>query len=359
MVRILHVVQDPGIQPGRKKGASVHVEAMRKAFARLGHEVVALDEADAARCVARFEELQAQVPFDFVYERHALSRARLALRTSALGVPHVHEVNAPLAEEEALWRFGARQVDEEDERRAFASAAGVLCVSSDCARYARARGASLAATWVEPNGVDEELFAPLARDHPARAELAPPGSYVVGFHGRLRPWHNFPMLVEAVERLLARDVPAHLVLLGEGDFESHLAGRACARRTTRLAWVEHEQVGRIVAACDVLPLTYAADAPCWFSPLKLLEAMSAGVVPVVPALGDLESAVAHERDGLVYPAGDLEALVEALERLWRDARSRDVLAREARRTAAGRSWTSIARRVVARVASLRAGREAI
>ncbi|MEY2747173.1 MAG: hypothetical protein RL112_2215 [Planctomycetota bacterium] len=358
-MRILHVVQDPGIQPGRKKGASVHVEAMRKAFARLGHEVVALDEPDPARCVARFEMLRARAPFDFIYERHALGRARLALRAGELGVPHLHEVNAPLAEEEALWRAGARRADDEDERRAFAIAALVLCVSSDCARYARERGASASATWVEPNGVDEELFAPLDRDDPARAKLAPKGSYAIGFHGRLRPWHNFPMFVEAVERLLARGVPAHLVLLGEGDFESHIAGRACAARTTRLSWVEHEDVGRIVAACDVLPLTYASDAPCWFSPLKLLEAMSAGVVPVVPAMGDLESAVAHGRDGLVYPAGDLDALVDALERLWRDEPLRERLAREARKAAAGRTWTSIARRVVERVAGLREGREAV
>jgi glycosyltransferase involved in cell wall biosynthesis len=358
-VRILHVVQDPGIQPGRKKGANVHVEAMRKAFARLGHDVAALDEPDPARCVARFEELHARAPFDCVYERHALGRAGLALRAAELGVPHVHEVNAPLAEEEALYRAGARRADDEHERRAFAVAAGVLCVSSDCARYARERGASAAATWVEPNGVDEELFAPIPRDDPARTALVPPGRYAIGFHGRLRPWHNFPMLVEAFEQLVARGVPAHLVLLGEGDFESHLAGRVEAGRATRLSWVEHEQVGRIVAACDVLPLTYAGDAPCWFSPLKLLEAMSAGVVPVVPAMGDLESAVRHGHDGLVYAPGDLAALVDGLELLWRDEPLRARLAREARRAAAGRTWTSIARRVVERVARLREGREAV
>jgi glycosyltransferase involved in cell wall biosynthesis len=126
-----------------------------------------------------------------------------------------------------------------------------------------------------------------------------------------------------------------------------------------LSWVEHEQVGRIVAACDVLPLTYAGDAPCWFSPLKLLEAMSAGVVPVVPAMGDLESAVRHGHDGLVYAPGDLAALVDGLELLWRDEPLRARLAREARRAAAGRTWTSIARRVVERVARLREGREAV
>lgn len=350
-MRILHLVQDPGIAPGKKKGASVHVEAMRAAFARLGHEVVALDEADPARATARFEELQAHGGLDLVYERYALGRAGLALRAAQLGVPHVFEVNAPLAEEEALWRAGAKASEEAQEHAAFAAASAVLCVSSDCVRYSLGRGARPGAAYVEPNGVDGDLFVPLAQDDARRRALVPAGRFALGFHGRLRPWHNFPLFAAAAEDLCARGVPLHLVLLGEGEFEAALAGRVPAERVTRLPWVEHKDVPAVVAACDVLPLTYSPDAPCWFSPLKLLEAMSCGVVPVVPAMGDLEDAVAHERDGLVYRAGDRAALVDAMERLWRDEALRGRLAAAGRARAGLHSWTRIAERLLGRVAA--------
>ena len=358
-MRLLHVVQDPGIGPGKKKGASVHVEGMRIAFAQLGCEVVALDESDPVLAIARYEELHEHAPFDCIYERYSLGRAGLALRAAQLSVPHVYEVNAPLAEEETRWRDGSRSAEEAEERRAFAAATAVLCVSSDCARYSLERGASSQAVYVEPNGVDGELFAPMDAQDPRRRELVPAGRYAIGFHGRLRPWHNFPMLVAACEALVTRGVPVHLVLLGEGDFEAQLAGRIAPERITRLPWVEHKDVPRVVAACDVLPLTYSPDAPCWFSPLKLLEAMSAGVVPVVPAMGDLEAAVQHESDGLVYRAGDLSALVQALERLWQQPALRQQLAQAARVRAGQHSWLRIAERVLARLPSDWHGRAAV
>lgn len=357
-MRILHLVQDPGIAPGKKKGASVHVEAMRAAFARLGHDVVGLDEADPARAIERFLEAHARAPFDLVYERYALGRAALALRAAQIGVPHAFEVNAPLAEEEVLWRAGAKADEEAQERLAFAASAAVLCVSSDCVRYAIARGAREAAAYVEPNGVDGELFTPLAKDDARRRALVPDGRFGIGFHGRLRPWHNFALFAEAAQDLLVRGVPVQLVLLGEGDFDAELAGRVPARHIARLPWVEHKDVPAVVGACDVLPLTYSPDAPCWFSPLKLLEAMSCGVVPVVPAMGDLEDAVAHERDGLVYRAGDRSGLVAALERLWRDETLRTRLAAAARLRAGAHSWTRIAERLLERIPAARR-REAV
>ncbi len=224
-MRLLHVVQDPGIAPGKKKGASVHVEAMRIAFAQLGCEVVALDESDPVLAIARFEELHDQAPFDCIYERYALGRAGLALRAAQLSVPHVYEVNAPLAEEESRYRDGSRSAEEAEERRVFAAATAVLCVSSDCARYSIERGANAHAVYVEPNGVDGELFAPMDAHDPRRRELVPAGRYAIGFHGRLRPWHNFPVTLR------------HNSLVGL----PRSASRACRGWNTRMCrvWLRH------------------------------------------------------------------------------------------------------------------------
>lgn len=339
-MRIVCLNQDAGIAPGRKKGAAVHLAAMREAFTVQGAAVVALDEADENKIEAR---LAAFGGIDLVYERYALGKSRGARFCRERGIPLVVEVNAPLAEEETRYR-GAEEAAEWSvrDRELFADAALVIAVSSEVARYAIARGARPERTHVRANGVDTARFKPRGANDPVRAKLVPAGRFALGFHGRLRPWHGFGLFARAAERLLAIGAPIHLVLIGEGEFEKDLEGRVPAERVTRIPWVEHHEIGPYVASFDVLPLTYDPDAPCYFSPLKLAEAMACGVVPVLPRLGDLENAARHEVDALFYPAGDLDALVGAIRALMDDRRLYARLSQGAVVSAQEKSWNAIA-----------------
>jgi glycosyltransferase involved in cell wall biosynthesis len=344
-VRIVCLNQDAGIAPGRKKGAAVHLAAMREAFTVQGAAVAALDEADETKVEAR---LAALGPVDLVYERYALGKARGARYCRERGIPLVLEVNAPLAEEETRYR-GAEAAAEWDERdrELFTGAALVIAVSSEVARYALARGARPERTHVRANGVDTARFRPRVAGDPVRAKLVPAGRFALGFHGRLRPWHGFGLLARAAERLLAAGAPLHLVLIGEGEFEPELAGRVPPERVTRIPWVEHHEIGPYVASFDALPLTYDPDVPCYFSPLKLAEAMACGAVPVLPRLGDLENAATHEVDALFYAAGDLDALVSAVRTLIEDRPRYARLSQGAVASAQEKSWNAIAAFVLA------------
>ena len=344
-MRIVCLNQDAGIAPGRKKGAAVHLAAMREAFTVQGAAVVALDEADEARVEAR---LAAMGAIDLVYERYALGKSRGARYCRERGIPLVVEVNAPLADEETRYR-GAAEASEWGvrDRELFADAALVIAVSSEVAKYAIARGARPERTHVRANGVDTARFRPRPVGDPVRARLVPEGRFALGFHGRLRPWHGFGMFARAAERLLAEGAPIHLVLIGEGEFEKELDGRVPAERVTRIPWVEHHEIGPYVASFDVLPLTYDPDAPCYFSPLKLAEAMACGAVPVLPRLGDLENAATHEVDALFYRAGDLEQLLAAIRLLMRDGAHYQRLSRGAVASAQTKSWNAIAEFVLA------------
>lgn len=345
-MNVAHVNADPGVAPGKKKGATVHVEAMRKAFAALGQTVLAVDEPDESRLRASLEAEHATRGIDLVYERHALAAFGASEFARRHGVPYVIEVNSPLAQEASLYRDGTdTDVDPVREHAYFHGAERVLCVSHECAEYARARGARPERVVVEPNAVDPDLFRPRS-DDTLRDQLVPRGELAVGFHGRLRPWHNFAMLVAALELLRAQGVGVHLLVLGEGPFEDELRSSVVREHATIVGWRPHEEAARVVACMDVLPLTYAPDKPCWYSPLKLLEAMAVGAVPVVPRLGDLTRAVEHDVDGLVYEAGDVQGLANAIARLVRDVDGRRRLAQNARRRAAARTWISIARDVL-------------
>jgi len=310
-LNIISVNQDPGIGAHRKKGAAVHLGAMRKAFRQFGLEVTAIDEPDPARLQMLLQQLAQRKPADLIYERYAHGRstgARFALRH---GIPYVLEVNAPLAEEQALWRGKSEsELDHAEDSVTFSAAGFVAAVSTQVAAYAIARGADPDSVFICPNGVDTRLFRPQSRAQRALPVQIPESAFVLGFHGRERPWHGFDMLVEATETLLGRDLPVHLLVIGEGDFSA--LARLPGRHFTRLPWVEHADIPALIGHFDALPLTYRADTPFYFSPLKLAEAMACGAVPVVPDLGDLARIVEHGRNGLVYPSGDLNALVDGL-----------------------------------------------
>jgi len=341
-MRVACLNQDPGISPGRQKGAAVHLDAMRTAFRELGAEVVAVDQSDEGKLLAALDAAWSEAPFAMIYERYALARGAGARFARDKGVPYVLEVNAPLADEEQRYRAGANLGEDGEDALPFRTAALAIAVSSQVAEYAVERGASPEAVRVFPNGVDTGRFRPRAADDELRAKLVPAGRLALGFHGRLRPWHGFPRLVDIVERLVARGLPLHLVLVGVGDFEEALEGRLPPDRYSRVPWVEHADVGRYVATFDLLPITYAPDVPCYFSPLKLAEAMACGVVPIVPRLGDLTQVVEHGRNGLVYSAERLDELAEHVERLHRQPEERARLAAGAVAKAESLSWKSIA-----------------
>lgn len=349
-MRVACLNQDPGVAPDRAKGAAAHLFHMRRAFRSQGAEVLAVDEARAERAEELLRAHHARAPLQLLYERYALGRATGSRLARELGVPHVVELNAPLADEAV--RYRAARVDESalaEEREVFRHAKGVVAVSEEVARYALQRGAPESVVRVAPNGVDPGLFRPRSSLDPLRRELVPPGRFVLGFHGRLRPWHGFELLVEAARALHERGLAIHLMVVGEGEFESCLEGRLPPELWTTLGWQAPEEVARYVPLFDGLPLTYGPTAPSYFSPLKLAEAMACGVVPVVPSGGAWCETIEDGRNGLIYPRGSLEDLVESLELLILDRGRRRRLAARARATVLDHSWDAIARGVLERL----------
>lgn len=359
-MRLACVNQDPGVGPDREKGAAVHLAEMRSAFDRLGAEVTTVDHSNPIEVRRHLEELAASSPLDLVYERYALGAFAAGRFARERGLPHVLEVNAPLSAEARRYRpLQHRQLLDPSvaaaaERELFAKTDLVLAVSTAVGSFARDQGTRADHIAVRPNGVDTQRFQPLAERERAalREELGLEDRFILGFHGRLRPWHNLELLGRAAARLIAIGVKAHVLTIGVGDFEELLGTHLAPNHRTSLGWRDRNQIARLVACFDVLPLTYAESQEFYFSPLKLLEGMGTGVVPVVPDLGDLSETVTHGRDGLVYTAGDENALVEQMRLLHDDHALRERLSAAGRVTATAHSWDDIARTVLSRFALL-------
>ena len=108
--------------------------------------------------------------------------------------------------------------------------------------------------------------------------------------------------------------------------------------------MEHERVPGLVASLDIGILAEAADYQC---PLKVIEWMAAGITVVAPDHGPLRELIEHDVHGVLFKAGDTEALARAVIELVDDPERRRRLGAEAaKRAHASMSWQDNARKVV-------------
>jgi glycosyltransferase involved in cell wall biosynthesis len=367
-MRLVYVSTDPGIAWGGAKGASVHLGEIVEALAREGANVlvvvsaiapgapppppgvtvevlpaprkhVSVDELLAGdSAVARWlEERIRAFGASAVQERIALYSTAGSTAAHALGIPHLVELNSPLPEEAARYRELERpEAADELERSVLAGADLVFPVSSPLAEYAARRGARRIE--VMPNAVRLERFESLS----IRAEGGSPQAV---FAGALRPWHGVETIAAAWHRL-GSDAPP-LRVIGDGPGREALA----AVGGEMMGAVAHADVPALLAEADIGLAPYAADAPTYFSPLKLFEYLAAGLAVVaadIPGVRD----VVGEDGALLMPPGDADALAAGVAALAADAEERSRLRENARSLAKLHTWEQRARRILRAVDEL-------
>jgi glycosyltransferase involved in cell wall biosynthesis len=375
-MRIAYVCADPGVPVFGAKGASVHVQGVLGALLRAGADVelfaariggdvppglravVLHDDGRPLASDARAREvalarandenrrrLVAAGPFDLVYERHALfawAGMEAARDTAAAGIL---EVNAPLVEEQATHRtLVDRAAAQQGVRRSLGAASAVVAVSRQLGDMLGERPEARGKVHVIPNGVDPARFGAA----PPRDPAAP---FTVAFVGTLKPWHGLDTLVEALV-LLRRTVPdAQLLVVGDGP------GRAALEQDVQAAGLGHcvrltgavdpAGVGALLARADATVAPYPATAECYFSPLKVLESMAAGVPVVGSRVGQLPELIRDGETGVLCEPGDPAAVARALAALAADPALRRRIGARARSWVLARhSWDGVARRVL-------------
>jgi glycosyltransferase involved in cell wall biosynthesis len=339
-MRVAYLSTDSGIAYGGVKGAAVHVEELVSALAVADAEVLLLVSssvaagaaerqgvtvellpgpakgatvpdrlaADQYRAAWLGERLREFAP-DVLYERFALHSGIGGDVARSLRIPYFVELNAPLLAEAARYRrLESEEEAERLERRTLGQADLVLVVSDPLVSYARARGARR--VQVVPNAVDPARYAPSAR--------APRDRPVAVFAGSLRPWHGIECLARAWA--LLGDAAPELLVVGDGPGRALLEGVGA-----RFAGaVPHVLVPGLLAEADIGLAPYAADAPDYFSPLKLFEYLAAGLATVA---GDLPGvrALVDDESAVLVPPGDADALAGAVAALASDPARRRTL----------------------------------
>jgi len=381
VTRVAYLCADAGIPVCGSKGASVHVQAVVGTLARRGLEVellttrpegerpeslrdvglrglppapkgepAARERLAQANDAVNAARLTALGPLDLVYERYSLWSAAPLEAAHAAGVPTVLEVNAPLVDEQAEHRsLVHRHEAERSTARALAAADVIVAVSDGIAAWLDGCPEAEGRVHVIPNGVDPRRFPPPARELRARRPGEP---FTVGFLGTLKPWHGLDTLVAAFVALRERHPEARLRIVGDGPqrqaVRDVLAAAGALEAAELVGAVTPAEVPGHLAAMDVAVAPYPDLRPFYFSPLKMVESMAAGLAVVASRAGALDDLVAHGATGLLCPPGDPVALAGALAELAGDP------ARCARMGAAGRSrvlaehtWDAVVDRVLA------------
>lgn len=172
--------------------------------------------------------------------------------------------------------------------------------------------------------------------HPAedlRARLLGDGEFLVAFVGRLSPEKGVDLLLEALARLPAG---FRLAVAGSGAQRQELQAQAqrlsVSRRVTFLGRVERHQLAEFLSACDCLVLP-SRSTPVWREQfgLVLVEAMMCETPPVGADCGAIAEVIGDA--GLLFPEGDVGALVARLQRLYHEPQLREDLGRRGRERA--------------------------
>ncbi|MFQ5745717.1 MAG: glycosyltransferase [Gemmatimonadota bacterium] len=369
---VLHV-----LTPGPAGGLESVVRALAGGLARRGHRVgiaAVVDRgADQGESLVnrtgsngpdlRGEELP---PRAYVRERAFARREMLRFRPD---VVHTHGYRADVLAGGAARRLGIPTVSTQHgftggdwknrlyqrlQIRAIRRASAVVVVSRPLGTTLAARGVLESRIHLIRNAFDASARV-LEREAARRFLGLSFDDFVVGWVGRLSPEKDPALLLEAVRRL--HDLPDLVAsILGGGvdrrALEAGVAGPELAGRVRLHGIVPG--AARLYRAFDAFVLSSRTEG----TPIALFEAMAAGVPIVATRVGGVPDVVT-DREALLVPPRDPDALAEALRALHADrgaARERAAAARRRLEEEFGIApWLAAHERLYRAVASSRSG----
>jgi glycosyltransferase involved in cell wall biosynthesis len=291
---------------------------------------------------------------DLIYERYALFAYAGIRLARELGVPHILEVNAPLAyEQEKMRGLDMKELARETERRIFREAGRVIVVSRQLQEFVASCGVPESRIHILPNAVDPQRFARHDENDESlvRAQYQLNGKCVVGFVGSLKPWHGTETLLAAFRELHARDANTHLLVVGDGPgretLEHYAQSEDLNGAVTFPGNVPYDDIPRYIEAMDITVAPYIPNENFYFSPIKIFEYMMMAKPVVAGRIGQVEEMIADGETGLLYEPGNIEQLTAALTRLASDAElSRRIGAKAKAWVQQERTWDNNARQVI-------------
>ncbi len=172
------------------------------------------------------------------------------------------------------------------------------------------------------HGIDLKLFKPIPKQTISNKKIQ-----LISV-ARLREKKGFIYLIDAMQILKDRNIPANLIIIGEGPERQRLERRinilGLQNEIQLIGSVPHQTVKEYLDQSDifVLPSIIASDNSRDGIPNVILEAMAMELPVVSTWVSAIPEAVSHEETGLLVHPKDPEGIANAIIELYKNPQKR-------------------------------------
>ena len=182
------------------------------------------------------------------------------------------------------------------------------------------------------HGVDTQRYEPAANRTAAWNQTGLPGQAGIGCFARLRPQKGTDLFVEALIRVLPKHPGVTGVLTGLArrdfrSFEAELKGRVAAAGLSDRILFLGERPSEEMPNWFRCMTGYVAPMRSEGFGLTVLEAMASGAAVIATRAGAAPDLVVDEETGYLIPVDDVEALVQAMDRMLSDPARTEAMGR--------------------------------
>jgi D-inositol-3-phosphate glycosyltransferase len=269
------------------------------------------------------------------------------LELSALwGVPLVHTMHTMAKVKNLLLESGEKPEPrrrEEGEHRIVDGAARLIAnTSAEAAELESHYGADLDRIDIAPPGVDLSTFTPAFRSRSRADHGVPPETFHILFAGRIQRLKGPQILLKAAARLRSRrpDIDLRITILGalsgNKDFNLRqlITEAGMDDVVTHLPPVSAPELASWFRAADVVVMPSYSES---FG-LVALEAQACGTPVIGTRVGGLSRAISHGRTGLLVDGHHASDWADALEAMYDDPATREVMGLAAAIQAQNSGW---------------------
>lgn len=345
----------------------IHIREMIKAFRDMGHQVLVLGPTGEkeyvlnrkAKILSGIKKILPSAFFelieicynlygimvlykciksyrpDFIYDRYITFNGSSVIMGKYLKIPVIEEINAPLALERS---------SQKDEKLFFkktayfiekwicTNAAKTIVVSTPLAEYFTIMGVPDTKLVVMPNGVNKKEFYPHPKSKKILTETkVDKNDIIIGFSGILRPWHGIDILIKVAARLIKREIPVFLLIVGDGpirqEIEKSIIDAGIGNSCEITGRVAHAEIPEYLNLFDI---AVSPKATFYASPMKLIEYMAMGKASVVPNSKNFLDIVDVGINAITFEENNVDSLEDAIATLCKDAYFRKQLGGNAR-----------------------------